>query len=81
MRQLTPEERKQSGIEQGVVVEQVGGPAARAGIQPGDVITAVNGTPVKTPQDLSAAAERSKEGIAVLVRRGDQSIFVPLELG
>ncbi|OAI51247.1 peptidase [Betaproteobacteria bacterium SCGC AG-212-J23] len=81
VRQLTPQERKESGIEQGVVVEQVGGPAARAGIQPGDVITAVNGTPVKSPQDLRSAAQRSKEGVALLVRRGDQSIFVPLELG
>ena len=81
VRQLTPQERKESGIEQGVVVEQVGGPAARAGIQPGDVITSVNGTPVKSPQELRAAAARAKEGLAVLVRRGDQSIFVPLELG
>jgi serine protease Do len=81
VRQLTPDERKESGINQGVVVEQVGGPAARAGIQPGDVITAVNGTPVKSPQDLRSAAEKAKDGVAVLVRRGDQSIFVPIELG
>jgi serine protease Do len=81
VRQLTPDERKESGINQGVLVEQVGGPAARAGIRPGDVITAVNGTPVKSPQDLRSAAEKAKEGIALLVRRGDQSIFVPIELG
>jgi len=81
VRPLTPEERKESGIAQGLVVEQVGGPAARAGIRPGDVITTVNGTPVKSPQELRAAAAKAKDGIAVLVRRGDQSIFVPLELG
>ena len=81
VRPLTPEERKESGIAQGLVVEQVGGPAARAGIQPGDVITAVNGTPVKSPQELSSAAQKAKDGLALLVRRGDQSIFVPLELG
>ena len=81
VRQLTPEERKESGISQGLVVEQVGGAAARAGIQPGDVITAVNGTPVKSVQDLRAAADKAKEGIALLVRRGDQSLFVPVELG
>jgi serine protease Do len=81
VRPLTPEERKESGISDGVVVEQVGGPAARAGIQPGDVITAVNGTPVKSPQELRAAAAKAKDGLALLVRRGDQSIFVPVELG
>jgi serine protease Do len=59
----------------------VGGPAARAGIQPGDVITAVNGMPVKSPQELRAAAEKAKQGLALLVRRGEQSLFVPLELG
>jgi hypothetical protein len=36
---------------------------------------------VKSPQDLRAAADRSKDGVAVLVRRGEQSLFVPLELG
>jgi serine protease Do len=81
VRPLTPEERKESGIAQGVIVEQVGGPAARAGIQPGDVITAVNGMPVKSPQELRAAAEKAKQGLALLVRRGEQSLFVPLELG
>jgi serine protease Do len=81
VRSLTPDEKKESGINQGVVVEQVGGPAARAGIQPGDVITAVNGTPVKNVQDLRAAADKAKDGIALLVRRGDHSIFVPIELG
>jgi serine protease Do len=81
VRSLTPEERKEAGISHGLVVEQVGGPAARAGIRPGDVITAVNGTPVKTPQELRAAAAKAKDGLAVLVRRGEQSIFVPLDLG
>ena len=81
VRPLTPEERKEAGINHGLVVEQVGGPAARAGIRAGDVITAVNDTPVKSAQELRAAARKAKDRIAVLVRRGDQSIFVPLELG
>jgi serine protease Do len=81
VRPLTPEERKESGIAQGVVVEQVGGPAARAGIRPGDLITAVNGTPVKSPDDLRRQVEKAKGSIALLVRRGDASIFVPIEIG
>ena len=42
------------GAPHGVVLQSVepGGPAARAGLQPGDVVTAVNGKPVKTGPDL-----------------------------
>jgi len=81
VRPLSPDEKKELGSAQGVVVEQVGGPAARAGIRPGDVITAVNGTPVKSPDDLRRQVEKAKGSIALLVRRGDASIFVPIEIG
>jgi serine protease Do len=42
------------GATYGVVLQSVepGGPAATAGIKPGDVVTAVNGKPVKTGPDL-----------------------------
>ena len=81
LRSLSPEERKELGSAQGVVVEQVGGAAARAGIRRGDVITAVNGTPVKSPDDLRRQLEKAKGSVALLVRRGDASIFVPLDIG
>ena len=81
VRPLSPEERKELGGAQGLVVEQVAGPAARAGIRPGDLITAVNGTPVKTPDDLQKQVAKAKGSIALLVRRGDASIFVPIEIG
>ena len=81
VRPLSPDEKKELGSTQGVMVEEVGGAAARAGIRPGDVITAVNGTPVKSPDDLRRQVEKAKGSIALLVRRGDASIFVPLEIG
>lgn len=65
----------------GVVVENASGPAARAGIRPGDVVVSVNGKPVKGIDDLRAATAKDKGTVALLVKRGDQSIFVPLELG
>jgi len=42
------------GASYGVVLQSVeaGGPAARAGIRPGDVVTEINGKPVKTGPDL-----------------------------
>ena len=67
--------------EEGLVVENASGAAARAGIRPGDVVTAVNGKPVKSAQELRAAAENAKGTLALLVRRGDSSIFVPVEVG
>ena len=81
VRPLTPEEKQELGATQGVIVEQVGGPAARAGLRPGDVITAVNGAPVKSPDDLRKQVEKAKGSVALLVRRGDASIFVPIEIG
>ena len=68
-------------MPQGLIVEEASGPAARAGIRPGDVITSVNGTPVKSVQELQRLVAKSKDAVALLVRRGDQSIFVPLDLG
>jgi len=81
VRPLTPEERKELDGMQGLVVQQASGPAARAGIRQGDVITAVNGTPVKSVDDLRRAADKAKGTVALLVKRGEASIFVPIEIG
>jgi len=62
-------------------VQQASGPAARAGIRAGDLITMVNGQPVKSVDDLRRAAEKAKGTIAVLVKRGEASLFVPIEIG
>jgi serine protease Do len=67
--------------EDGLVVESATGAAARAGIRAGDVVTAVNGKAVKSAEELRAAAEKSKGTVALLVRRGEASIFVPVEVG
>jgi serine protease Do len=68
--------------EQGeLVVQDVSGPAARAGIRPGDVVTSVNGKPVKTIGDLRSAASEREGVVALLIRRGESSIFVPVEVG
>jgi len=79
VRPLTPEERQQVGAR-GLVVEGVSGPAARAGIQPGDVVLSVNGTPVQSVEQLRAQVEKSGKTVALLVQREDTKIFVPLDL-
>jgi serine protease Do len=67
-------------VEEGLVVEKASGPAARAGIQRGDVVVAVNGKRLKSAEELRAATAKAKGTVALLVKRGDQSIFVPIEL-
>ena len=57
------------------------GPAAAAGIQPGDVVLSANGKRVHEVQDLRAAVADSKDIVALLVQRGSSRIFVPVELG
>ena len=56
------------------------GPAAAAGIQPGDIVLSANGRPVRDVEDLRAAVTDSKELVALLVQRGSSRIFVPVEL-
>jgi serine protease Do len=81
VRALTPEERKAVGNVQGVVVEGASGAAAKAGIRRGDVITAVNGQPVKSADELRKLIEKSKDSVALLIKRGESQIFVPIEIG
>jgi len=81
VRPLSPEERSQSNVKNGLVVERASGPAADAGIQPGDVVLAANGTPVTSADDLKSLVEKSKGHIALLIQRGESQIFVPVRVG
>ncbi|WER49720.1 DegQ family serine endoprotease [Cupriavidus sp. WKF15] len=81
VRALTPAEKRQSGIEGGLVVEDVAGPAARVGIQPGDVILSLNGTPIASADQLRALVAKSGKQVALLVQRDEARIFIPLDLG
>ncbi|CAG9185161.1 DegQ family serine endoprotease [Cupriavidus pampae] len=81
VRPLTPNEKRDSGIEGGLVVEDVAGPAARVGIQPGDVILSLNGTPISSADQLKTLVSKSGKQVALLVQRDDARIFIPLDLG
>jgi serine protease Do len=79
---ITPEIAKELGVDaetKGVVVSSVkrGSPADEAGLQPGDVIEMVANKPVEDAADFRRKiGERQEgEGILVLVRRGDQTLF------
>ena len=81
VRPLSPEEKKSGDVANGVVVEDVAGAAAKAGVRPGDVIVAVNNTPVKSPEQLKELIGKSGKTVALLVQREDARIFIPVPLG
>jgi len=81
VRPLTPDEQKNGNVKGGLLVERVTGPAAEAGIQPGDVVIAANGSNVTSAEQLKSAVEKSKGHIALLIQRGETRIFVPVRVG
>ncbi|MCC7484504.1 MAG: Do family serine endopeptidase [Burkholderiales bacterium] len=80
VRPLSPAESRAAGGG-GVVVENVAGAAARAGLRPGDIILALNNTPVKDPQSLRELVAKSGKRVAVLVQRANAKVYIPVELG
>jgi serine protease Do len=82
LRRLTPEEKRQVETEGNLLVEDVDGPAAAAGVRPGDIILGVNGSQVKSVDDLkSAAKKRGGKVVALLIQRENAQIFVPVRVG
>jgi len=74
-----------SEVGEGAKVAQVadGGPAAQAGIQVGDVITAVGSREITTSTDLTAAVRSATPGdkVTLTVRRGSSTEQVDVTLG
>jgi serine protease Do len=81
LRPLQPDEKRESGIANGLVVQDVSGAAARAGVEPGDVILAVNGTPAKSVEQVKAVVAKADKSVALLIQRGEDKIFVPVRIG
>jgi serine protease Do len=79
--ELTPQQRERLKIDRGLVVRKATGPAQRAGIQPGDIILAVNDIPVTSVSVLEQQLARSAGGtVALLVKRGAETLYLPLKL-
>ncbi|HEX8739266.1 MAG TPA: Do family serine endopeptidase [Casimicrobiaceae bacterium] len=80
VRPLTPDEKQEIG-HGGLLVQNVSGPAAEAGIQPGDVIVSVGSTKVTTIDGLKHQIAKSGKNIALLIERNGQQIYVPVKIG
>ncbi len=59
-----------------------GGPGDRAGLQPGDVVLAIDGRPVTEPSELivDIRAREPGETVTLSVRRGGETVDVPVTL-
>ena len=78
-------EGQQYGVPAGAYVVSVeeGGPAARAGVRAGDVITALNGDAVETQQELTSLKSQYKVGqtVTLTVVRGGETLALEVVLG
>ena len=81
LRPLTREERSEGGLDHGLVVEDVAGPAARAGIQAGDIVLGIDGRPATSVEQVRSVVRSHPKTIALLIERDGQKIFVPVKLG
>ncbi|MFA7415261.1 MAG: Do family serine endopeptidase [Rhizobium sp.] len=66
-----------------VVAPQAGSPGEKAGIKQGDVVTAVNGEPIKDPRDLAKRIAAFAPGttVDVSIWREGKSMSMKVELG
>ncbi|MEA3098572.1 trypsin-like peptidase domain-containing protein [Caballeronia mineralivorans] len=77
---LSEDERRASGLAVGLMVDGVSGPAASAGIQPGDIILSLNDTLVESQEQVATLEAKAGKVIAVLIQRHNARSFVSVKL-
>lgn len=80
MHALSDAERRSTGLAVGMMVDAVHGPAARAGILPGDVVLELNDTLLETPDDVQTLEASGGSVIAVLIQRNNARKFVSVRV-
>ncbi len=77
---LTDAQKRELKLDGGVVVDLADGPAARVGLQPGDIVVRLNNTDIKDAKQFNALVAKldPKKNALLLVRRGESSQFVPV---
>lgn len=80
VRPLTAQEAQQLEVPGGLVVERVAGPAAKAGMRGGDVILALNNSPITDVAQFRELVSKAGERFALLVQRGEERLYLPIRL-
>jgi len=82
--ELGPEQRRELGLEAGLLVEEVRSAAARAELLPGDVLIALihrgNTSELKSVEQFNKLLAKLDKGsnVSLLIRRGEMQTFVTL---
>jgi len=81
VQELTPKTREQLGLHAnvtGVVINEIdpNSPAAQQGLQPGDVIEAINRQPVRSVADFNRLTAQAKEQTLLRINRQGNGSFV-----
>lgn len=79
-RPLSGQEAARLGVSGGLVVENTSGPAAKAGLQAGDVILGINNQAVGSIEQFRKQLDGAGKRFALLVQRGGNRIFVPVRI-
>jgi serine protease Do len=80
VRPLDESERRSAETDGYLLVEDVDGPAAQAGVRPGDVILGVNGKPVKSLAELKSATNSGSKTVAILLERAGTRLYLPIRV-
>ena len=80
MHPLTDDERRTTGLPQGLMVDDVSGTGGNAGIKPGDVVLSLNGTLVASQDELASLAAKAGKKAALLIQRNHARSFVTVDL-
>lgn len=78
MHELNPVEQKMLRTDGYVVVDAVDGIAAESGIQPGDIIIAINSQRISSIKQFRTVMAEVGMRAALLVQREGNMIFIPL---
>ncbi|HCA27148.1 MAG TPA: protease Do, partial [Betaproteobacteria bacterium] len=78
---LTADQKQQAGVDHGVVVVGATGIAADAGVQPGDVVLALNHKDIHSAKQFNQLLSRypKNKAVALLVWHNHQSIYIALK--
>jgi S1-C subfamily serine protease len=79
MHALNAEEKRSTGLPLGLMVDASTGPAASAGVRPGDVVLSLNDTLVESPEEAAALEAKATKSMSLLIQRNSARSFVAVK--